>query len=109
MLGKYFLHLIAILQSVFGGIHANISNILFQCYVRASLVICNTFFYYIISFFREKKVLRLFIILIFRKYDMALCLNEIVFDQIETLFLVLSKYYFVLMNSNKSCLMIDGV
>jgi hypothetical protein len=55
MLGKYFLHLIAILQSVFGGIHGNISNILFQFYVRASLVTFNTFFYSIISFFREKK------------------------------------------------------
>ena len=94
------MHLIAILQSVFGGMHANISNILFKFYVRASLVTCNTFFYNIISCFREKKVFRLFVILIFRKYDMVLCLDEIVFDQFETLFLVLFKYYFALTNFN---------
>jgi hypothetical protein len=66
--------------------HANISSIAFQFYVRASLVTCNTFLYYIISFFREKKVFRLFVIIIFRKYDMALCLDELIFDQLETLF-----------------------
>ena len=66
--------------------HANISSIAFQFYVRASLVTCNTFFNNIISFFREKKVFRLFVIIIFRKYDMALCLDELIFDQLDTLF-----------------------
>ena len=66
--------------------HATISSIAFQFYVRASLVTCNTFFNNIISFFRKKKVFRLFVIIIFRKYDMALCLDELIFDQLDTLF-----------------------
>ena len=100
MLDKYFLHLIAILQSLFDGMHANISSILFQFYVRASLVTCSTFFITLFHFFEKKKVFRLFVILIFRKYDMVLCLNEIIFDQFETLYVVCSKYYFALMNFN---------
>ena len=68
--------------------HANISNILFQFYVRTSLVTCNTFFITLFIFFAKKNVFRLFIILIFRKYDMVLCLNEIIFDQFENIICV---------------------
>jgi hypothetical protein len=38
----------------------------------------QSFFYNIISCFREKKVFRLFVILIFRKYDTLFCVDEIV-------------------------------
>jgi hypothetical protein len=37
----------------------------------------QSFFYNIISCFREKKVCRLFVILIFRKYDTLCCVDEI--------------------------------
>jgi hypothetical protein len=73
VLGKYVLHLILILQSVFGVMYANISYLLLHIFQDM-----QSFSYNIISCFRGKKVFRLFVILIFRKYDTVFCVDEIV-------------------------------